>query len=64
LESLLHSIAKNVPLDQIGVAEMKKFSPYFDDDDVAKIFDVRGSLARRRAIGAPSRENIAAQIKR
>jgi argininosuccinate lyase len=42
---------------------MKMFSPRFDDD-VAKIFDVRGSLARRRAIGAPSPENIAAQIKR
>jgi argininosuccinate lyase len=42
---------------------MKKFSPHFDDD-VTKIFDVRGSLARRRAIGAPSPENIAAQIKR
>jgi argininosuccinate lyase len=35
-----------------------------DSANVAKIFDVRGSLARRRAIGAPSPENIAAQIKR
>jgi argininosuccinate lyase len=60
---VVRSIAKSVPLDQIGVAEMKKFSPHFDDD-VAKIFDVRGSLARRRAIGAPSPENIATQIKR
>jgi len=42
---------------------MKNFSPHFDDD-VAEIFDVRGSLARRRAIGAPSPENIAAQVKR
>jgi argininosuccinate lyase len=42
---------------------MKKFSPQFDDD-VAKIFNVRHSLAQRRAIGAPSPENIAAQIKR
>jgi argininosuccinate lyase len=57
LESFLcTSITKSVPLDQIGVAEMKMFSPRFDDD-VAKIFDVRGSLARRRAIGAPSPEN-------
>jgi argininosuccinate lyase len=39
------------------------FSPHFDDD-LAKIFDVRDSLSRRRAIGAPSPENIAAQIKR
>jgi argininosuccinate lyase len=42
---------------------MKKLSPHFDDD-VSKIFDVRGSLAQRRAIGAPSPENIAAQIER
>jgi argininosuccinate lyase len=62
-ELVVHSITKSVPLDQIGVAEMKKFSPHFDDD-VAKIFDVRDSLAQRRAIGAPSPENIAAQIKR
>jgi argininosuccinate lyase len=46
-----------------NVAEMKKFSPHFDDD-VAKILDVRRSLAQRRAIGAPSPENIAAQTKR
>ncbi len=58
-----HSITKSVPLDQIGVAEMKKFSPHFGED-VAKIFDVRDSLAQRGAIGAPSPENIAAQIKR
>jgi argininosuccinate lyase len=60
---VVHSITKRVPLHQFGVAEMKKFSPHFDDD-VAKIFDVRDSLARRRAIGAPSPENVAAQIKR
>jgi argininosuccinate lyase len=62
-ELVVHSITKSVPLDQIAVAEMKKFSPHFNDD-VAKIFDVRDSLAQRRAIGAPSPENIAAQIKR
>jgi argininosuccinate lyase len=62
-ELVVHSITKSVPLDQIGVAEMKKFSPHFDED-VAKIFDVRDSLAQRGAIGAPSPENIAAQIKR
>jgi argininosuccinate lyase len=36
-EYLVHSITKSIPLDQIGVAGMKKFSPHFDDD-VAKIF--------------------------
>jgi argininosuccinate lyase len=60
---VVHSIAKNVPLDQISVAEMKGFSSHFDDN-VSKIFAVRGSLAQRRAIGAPSPENVAAQIER
>jgi argininosuccinate lyase len=62
-ELVVHSITKSVPLDQIDIAEIKKFSPHFGDD-VVKIFDVRNSLAQRRAIGAPSPENIAAQIKR
>jgi len=59
---VVRSITKSVPLDRIGIAEMKKFSPHFEND-VAKIFDVRGSLAQRRAIGAPSPKNIAAEIK-
>jgi argininosuccinate lyase len=44
-ELVVRSFAKSIPLDQIGIAEMKKFSPHFEDD-VAKIFDVRGSLAQ------------------
>jgi argininosuccinate lyase len=32
--------------------------------DVAKIFNVSNALAKRRAIGAPSPKNIAAQIRR
>jgi argininosuccinate lyase len=62
-ELVVHAIAKSVSLDQIGVPEIKKFSPHFDGD-VRKIFDVRRSLAERRAICAPSPENVAAQIKR
>ena len=57
------SVRKHVPLDQIALPEMKQFSPLFDID-VAEIFDARSSLAARRAIGAPSAENIAAQIER
>jgi len=57
------SAAKKTPLDQVPLAEMKKFSPLFDTD-VTKIFDVRRSLAARRAIGAPSPENVAGQIAR
>jgi argininosuccinate lyase len=33
-------------------------------EDVVKVFDVRGSLAKRTAVGAPSPENVAAQIAR
>jgi argininosuccinate lyase len=58
-----HSVANHVPLDQIALVEMKKFSPLFDMD-VAKVFDARSSLAHRHAIGAPSPENIAMQIAR
>jgi argininosuccinate lyase len=50
-------------LNQLPLAELKKFSPLFDSD-VAKIFDVRNALAKRRGIGAPSAENIAAKIAR
>jgi argininosuccinate lyase len=42
---------------------MKKLSPLFDSD-VTKIFDARGSLGERRAIGAPAPENVATQIAR
>ncbi len=50
-------------LGQVPLEEMKKLSPLFDVD-VANVFDIRRSLSGRRAVGAPSPENIAAQIKR
>jgi argininosuccinate lyase len=59
----MYSIAKSIPLDRIDIAKMRKFSRHFDRD-VAKIFNIHRSLAQRRAIGAPSPENIAAQIRR
>jgi argininosuccinate lyase len=49
-------------LNAIALANLKKLSPLFDVD-VADVFDVRRSLAARRAIGAPSPENVKAQIK-
>jgi argininosuccinate lyase len=48
-------------LDQIPIDDLKQLSPSFDVD-IASVFDVRRSLAARRAIGAPSPENVAAQI--
>ena len=57
------SAAKGIPLNQAPLEEMKKLSPLFDVD-IAQVFDVRRSLAKRDAIGAPSPKNIVAQIKR
>ncbi len=56
-------VASDVPLNQIPLTELTKFSTMFDVD-VAQVFDVRRALAARKAIGAPAPENIAAQIKR
>jgi len=50
-------------LNNISLLEMQEISPLFQDD-VLKVFDVRGSLSKRTAIGAPSPENVAAQIAR
>jgi argininosuccinate lyase len=58
-----HAGAKETPLDQVPLAEMRKFSPLFDVDFV-NVFDIRRSLSERRAIGAPSPENVATQIRR
>ena len=57
-----HSVATQTQLDRVPLTEMKKLSPLFDID-LVKVFDVRGSLSERRAIGAPSMENVAARIK-
>src|SRR6266699_270887 len=54
---------KGIALNRVSLAELKKRSVLFDVD-VADVFDVRHSLSQRRAIGAPSHENVAAQIKR
>ena len=50
-------------LRAIPLAKFKKISPLFEAD-VARVFDVRRSLSARRAIGAPSTENVKTQIKR
>jgi argininosuccinate lyase len=56
------SAANGTLLNQLPLTGLKKFPPLFDGD-VAKIFDVRSALAKRRGIGAHSGENIASQIK-
>jgi argininosuccinate lyase len=55
--------AKERPLDQISLSELKKMSSLFDVD-AAKVFDIRRSLSSRVATGAPSPKNVAARIKK
>lgn len=52
----------NRTLDRISLGDLQAFSPLFDVD-LANVFDVKRSLAARRAIGAPAPENVAAQIQ-
>jgi argininosuccinate lyase len=54
--------AKGTKLNALPLAGLKKVSSLFDVD-VADIFDVRRSLAARRAVGAPSPQNVKTQIK-
>jgi argininosuccinate lyase len=54
---------KRANVSSVPLTRLKKLSPLFDVD-VAKVFDVRRSLAARRATGSPSPENVRAQIKR
>jgi argininosuccinate lyase len=55
--------AAKVAVNNVTPLEMQEISKLFEDD-VLKVFDVRGSLAKRTATGAPSPENVAAQIAR
>lgn len=56
------AITKETKLNALPLAALKKGSPLFDAD-VVEVFDVRRSLAARRGVGAPSSENVKAQIK-
>jgi argininosuccinate lyase len=57
------AINKGIKLNEVKLAQLSKISPLFGVD-VAKVFDVRRSLAARMAIGAPSPVNVKAQIAR
>jgi argininosuccinate lyase len=57
------AVARKIALNNVSLLEMQEISKLFEDD-VLKVFDVRGSLAKRTATGAPSPENVAAQIAR
>lgn len=51
------------PINQISVAELQKHSASFSPD-VVEVFDLRRSLSKRTAVGAPSSDNVASQIAR
>jgi argininosuccinate lyase len=55
--------ARKLALNDLSLSAMRDVSRLFEED-VQKVFDVRGSLAKRTAVGAPSPENVAGQIKR
>ena len=57
------TVGKGAKLNAVPLAKLKKLSPLFSAD-VARVFDVRRSLSERRAIGAPSPQDVRAQIKR
>ncbi|MEY2538665.1 MAG: argininosuccinate lyase [Verrucomicrobiota bacterium] len=56
------SVEMKVPLDQMSAAQMREISPFFGED-AAQVLNTRGSLAKRRAAGAPSPENVADRIQ-
>jgi argininosuccinate lyase len=55
--------AAKLALNNVSLFQMQEVSPLFEDD-VLKVFDPRSSLAKRTAVGAPSPENVSAQIAR
>jgi len=57
------SAERGAPLPQLPLADFRALSEAFGDDLYA-VFDLEKAMAARRAIGAPSPENIAAQIAR
>jgi argininosuccinate lyase len=58
-----HASKSNVPLDQIPLVQMRESSPLFGED-VRMVFNARRSLEKRKAIGAPSPENVKSQLER
>jgi argininosuccinate lyase len=52
----------NLALNNVSPMQMQEISPLFGED-LSTIFDVRRSLEKRRAIGAPSPQNITARLE-
>lgn len=54
----------NTPLDQLDSAEFLKASPVLTPEIVQSTFQLESALAARKAIGAPSPENVARELAR
>jgi argininosuccinate lyase len=57
------SAERGVPLSQVPVADFRVLSEVFADD-LHTVFNLEKAMTARRAVGAPSPENVAAQIAR
>jgi argininosuccinate lyase len=57
------STTRGIPLPQIPLADYQAISPVFAEDLYA-CFDLSKAMSARQAIGAPSPENVAAQLAR
>src|SRR5262249_16993667 len=57
------STERRTPLPQLALADYQSLSPLFAADLFA-VFDLRKAMSARAAIGAPSPENVTAQITR
>jgi argininosuccinate lyase len=57
------STGRGVPLPQIPLADYQTLSSVFDGDLYA-VFDLSTAMAARQAIGAPSPQNVCAQLAR
>ncbi|MEY2497593.1 MAG: argininosuccinate lyase [Verrucomicrobiota bacterium] len=57
------AVAAGHALNNISLLEMQEVSRLFEDDVLA-VFDLRSSMAKRTALGAPAPQNVAAQIAR
>ncbi|MFZ9920391.1 MAG: argininosuccinate lyase, partial [Terrimicrobiaceae bacterium] len=54
----------NTPLDQLDSSEFLKASPVLTPEIVQSTFQLESALAARKAIGAPSPENISRELTR
>lgn len=57
------AVAAGQALNNVSLLEMQEISRLFEDDVLA-VFDLRSSMAKRTALGAPAPQNVAAQIAR